>query len=156
MENNTFFISCFQCLLRAKEFIYEVQDKYYYIGAWVFRECTKQEIENYKIFLEELENMRKTLRDEHWENNPNTCEASEKLNEKFSKIKLHTKATMDREKERLIASNLNEFMSKLTNEDIMKIAKQREVIYEILDYIDGAFYRHDPKFKEDKTKWKRN
>ena len=92
--------------------------------------------------------MRNTLRTECWKKNFQTVEASKNLKEKYNRLELPEQKTKDREEEKHIAIKLRDFMCELPDEDIIKIAKQRETLCEILDYLDGAFYRHDPKIME--------
>ena len=140
----------FAQLLKKKEFIYEIQGKYYCIGYDLIDNCTEDEVKMYKELMDELENMRETLKLEKWERNCITKEAREKLMKKFNKVL--SSCNRNPNANAIEVSEIKDYIRTLPEEEQKKLEKQLEQYYELIDYSYYAFHKYDLKFKEDTTK----
>ena len=137
-------------LLKKREFIYEIQGKYYCIGYDFVDNCTEEEVKMYKELMDELKNMREILKLEKWEKNYITEEAKEKLMVKFNKVL--SSCNRKPNANAIEVSEIKDYIRTLPEEEQKKLENQLEQYCEIIDYSDCAFYKHDPKFKGDTTK----
>lgn len=130
---------------KSKPFIYQIGEKYFYLGAGVCCECDESEKKvflKYRKELKYLEKIKCNLRKSD----------VKKIIGYYDEIIKSPKTVYDPSNESLARRKIENLLGNVSELEIKQVGKQYKEMIKVLDYKDGAFYRdHNCLNEEDKN-----
>lgn len=121
---------------KSKPFIYQIGEKFFYLGAGVCCECDESEKKVFLKYLKELKYLEKIK-----------CNLRKsdvkKIIGYYDEIMKSPKTVYDPSNESFARRKIENLLGNVSELEIKQVAKQHKEMITVLDYKDGAFYRHN-------------